>query len=158
MKLTAILCFLFPYLSYSQESGALPIKDANKIIVKNGRPVRQNLFLLQSSLLNKGYTVIIDYKDFSVRTKDSLIENGTASYTLNGSVRGDSVLLTGTYQAKVITSIMGEEKTYSYDIAYSGFRGSLSRKIFAALEDIAREVKGDIFYIKEKKRKRGFIF
>lgn len=157
MKVITLLCCLFPYFSNCQIRDTVPLKGANKVTVKNNRSVRQNFFLLQSSFLDKGYTVIINYKDLTVQTKDSLIENGTASYTLSGFAKGDSVVLTGSYKVMVVTSIMGEEKVYNYDIANSGFQGGLSRKMFAALENIAKGINGIIFYTKEKKKKRGFI-
>lgn len=158
IKLSIIL-LLLPLATLGQDRAAIPIKKANKIIIKNGNSPRENFVLLQTILINRKYTVIINRRDFTVNTKDSLIESGSSSYIISGVATGDSVVLTGKYKSRVATSIFGQQgEIYNYDITNTGSKGTIPQRMFLLLDSIANGIKGDRSYIIEKKRRKGSIF
>jgi hypothetical protein len=159
MRKLFIILFLLPFVTLSQSRDTIPVKKANKIIIKNGNSARENFVLLQTILINKKYTIIINRRDFTVNTKDSLIESGSSSYIISGVAKGDSVILTGKYKARVVTSIFGQQgEIYNYDITNTGSKGTIPQRMFLLLDSIANGIKGDRFYIIEKKRRKGSIF
>lgn len=157
MRKLLLILLLFPFVSSSQSRSTVPVKKTNKIVVRNDKSGRENFVLLQSVLLSKNYTLIINRRDFTVNTRDSSIESGSSSF--NGVAKHDSVILTGKYKSRVVTSIFGqEEEIYTYDITNTGSKGTLPQMMFLLLDNIAKEIKGDRVYIYEKKKRKGAIF
>ncbi|ACU02940.1 hypothetical protein [Pedobacter heparinus] len=134
-------------------------KGVNKLLIENDKSVNQNLFLLQTALVNRGYQVSINRKLFRISTKDSIIEGGRAAYVFNGQINANSIELSGKYNLKAVTSILGEsDHIFKYDIEYSGAEKALSKKLFALLMEIANDIHGKKIYIDETRKKRGTIF
>jgi hypothetical protein len=183
-KLVLLLLCLVPIFSYGQEE-KIPLKKAgkiqkdkpvknpiksqvvdtivfkgvNKILIENDKSVNQNLFLLQSAFLKRGYKATIDRKNFIVSTTDSLIEGGSVVYVFNGLVKENSIALSGKYNVHVVTSIVGAgTHIYNYEVSYTGAEKATAKKLFAVLTAVARDLNGKLTYMKEIKRKNGAIF
>lgn len=132
-------------------------KGVNKLLIENDKSVNQNLFLLQTELVKRGYQVSTNRQLFIVSTKDSIIEGGSAAYVFHGVVNINSIELSGKYHLKAVTSVFGEgDHIFKYDIAYTGTDKGLSKNLFALLMDVANAIHGKKTYINEKKR--GTIF
>ena len=175
MKTLLLLLLLMPVIGLSQIK-KLPVpaeknpikkqlldsvlfKGVNKLLIENDKSVNQNLYLLQTELLKRGYRVSINRKLFIVSTIDSIIEGGSAAYVFNGVISHYRIELSGKYNLKVVASTLGENaNVFKYDITYSGAEKALSKKLFTLLMDIANDIQGKKTYINETRRKRGTIF
>lgn len=134
-------------------------KGVNKIWIENDLSTNQNLFLLQTALTKRGYTVNINRNTFSISTADSVVENGRVAYILNGRIDGNKIELSGKYNNLSVTSLMGESSQFfEYDINFSGWPKGLPKKMFARLMEIAGDVQGKKTFIDETKRRRGSLF
>ncbi|WP_316814010.1 hypothetical protein [Pedobacter heparinus] len=175
MKQIMLLLMLVPVIGLSQiKKNPAPVqknpikkqvldsvlfKGVNKILIENDKSINQNLYLLQTELVKKGYQVSISRKLFRVSTKDSIIEGGRAAYVFNGQINANSIELSGKYNFKAASSILGESShVFKYDIAYSGAEKAISKKLFVLLMDIANHIDGKKTYIDETRKKRGAIF
>lgn len=133
-------------------------KGANKIVIENDFTPNQNLFLLQTELVKKGYKVRINRKMRSISTADSIIESGKVAYVFNGLVDSNRIELSGKYHIINVTSLMGESShVFKYDINFSGWRNGLPKKMFSRLMEVADHVQGRKTFIDETKKKRGSL-
>ena len=134
-------------------------KGVNKLLIENDKSVNQNLFLLQTALVKRGYQVSINRKLSIVSTVDSIIEGGRAAYVFTGVINHNRIELSGKYNLTVVASALGESAhVFKNDITYSGAEKALSKKLFALLMNIANDIQGKKTYIDETRRKRGTIF
>jgi hypothetical protein len=167
MKSVVFLLLFLPAASFAQKKEAVKkkvmdtviFKGVNKLLIENEMSVNQNLYLLQAGFLKRGYKVSINRKLFIISTQDSIIEGGRAAYVFNGIVKVNSIELSGKYNLKAVTSILGDDdRVFKYDIEYSGAEHALSKKLFAIMMDIAHDIQGKKTYINETRKKRGYLF
>ncbi len=143
----------------NQVKDTVVFKGVNKIWIENAVPLNQNIYFLQQAFSKRGYDVIVNRKQFIISTKDSLIDNRSVAYVLNGLINSAGIELSGKYNLTVTASVMGERaRVFKYDIAYSGAEKGLSKRLFALLLDIAEELPGKKNFINETRKKKGSVF
>lgn len=142
-----------------QVSDSVLFKGVNKLLIENDKSVNQNLFLLQTALVKRGYQVSINRKLAIVSTGDSIVEGGKAAYVFTGVINLNRIEFSGKYNLTVAASALGESThVFKNDISYTGAEKALSKKLFVLLMDIANDIQGRKTYINETRRKRGTIF
>ncbi|WEK17638.1 MAG: hypothetical protein P0Y49_12615 [Candidatus Pedobacter colombiensis] len=166
MQLILLLCFLSCF-SFGQINDPIrkQIKDSvlfkgvNKLVITNDKSLNQNLFLLQSEFMKRGYTVIVNRKQFTVSTRDSLTEHGTGAYVFNGHIISNGIELSGKYNVNVAATIFGDKgQVFKYDIEFLGAEKAMSKRLFFLLMDIAKSIEGEKIYVNETRKKRGSLF
>ncbi|MDR6784404.1 hypothetical protein ABIE26_002207 [Pedobacter africanus] len=134
-------------------------KGANLLLIETKHHTNQNIYLLQKEFTKRGYHATVNRQKFMVSTTDSIIEKGTAVYLFNAVVKDSTIELSGKFNLKVVASAFGgAELVYKYDIEYTGSNANLSKKLFALLTDIAKDINGRIIYVNDKEKKRGYVF
>lgn len=165
-KLILWLSFL-PFIAFGQVKNpikskvtdSLVFKGVNKIWIENNQQINQNIYFLQQAFSKRGYDMVINRKQLVVETKDSLIDNRSVAYVLNGLITSSGIELTGKYNLVVAASVMGERgRVFKYDIVYSGAEKGLSKRLFALLLDIAEDLPGKKNFINETRKKKGSVF
>lgn len=142
-----------------QVEDSLVFKGVNKLLISNERSFNQNLALLQTALLNRGYDVRINRKAGTISTLDSVINGGSLNYVFNAIIANNRIELSGKYLIKVSTTpLRAVEDTFNYDIRYVGSEHGDAKKLFGFLLNIAKDIEGKITYIDETRKKRSSIF
>lgn len=135
-----------------------PFKGVNILLIENELTVNQNMYLVEQEFLKRGYKTIVNRKNFIVSTADSLIEKGTAVYLFNALVSDKTIDLSGKFNLKVVASVLGDtEQVNKYDIEYLGSEKAISKKLFAELRGIAKNIEGKITYVNDKSRRKGSV-
>ncbi|HWK57637.1 MAG TPA: hypothetical protein VNQ80_09875 [Parapedobacter sp.] len=147
-------CLILPIGLYGQAGGTIAFEGTNALRIANTYQVNQNIFLLQAQLTERGYQVAVDRKNNILITRDSLIEGGGISYVISARIQPNEIILTGQYQTAVVTSVLSNrQEIYTYDITHEGRPNSLSKRMFRVLEELARNLEGTLYFIKEKKKR-----
>lgn len=119
----------------------------------------ENFKLLMSALTDNGFNIqAMNNDSFTIHTKERLSESVTVSYSLSGWAKENEIIVYGKYSSKVDVSLAGTNfKVFIYDIANTGGKGSVSRYTFELMEAVAKELNGNLFYIKQNTKKRSLF-
>ena len=151
MKPILILLGL-PIFSFAQVRDSIAMKNANRIIAVTNRPAKENYQLLILTLKNNGYSLKeINGDSLTVLTAEQRGKSANVSYQLKGLAKENEIILSGTYSSRVESSISGADyRTFINEISNSGKKSSASKYAFNAMDELARQLPGKIFYAVQK--------
>lgn len=152
MKFIFILLFSSPLISFAQQKDTVAIKGANRIVVVTNRPARDNYQLIILVFKDNGYILQeINPDSLTVLTTPHRGQSADMSYQMKGVAKENEIILSGTYSSRVESSISGTSyRTFVNDISNTGKKGSASRYAFNAMDILANQIPGKIFYTFQK--------
>ena len=158
MKLLVLIFLGLPFFAIAQRD-SVAMKDANKIIIITGKTASENYKLVLSALSDLGDVIRVPKDDsLTVRTQELQGRSAAVRYQIMASSKENEIVLSGTYNAKVDASLSGTEyKVFVNEISNSGKKSSAGRYLFEIMQDVARKFDGQIFYTKDKVKKKSIF-
>lgn len=149
MKILTAFLLILATTTHAQELKPKTFKNANRIAVRTALPADSNYRMVLNSIIDNGYS--IDNKDAelkTVRTQPKSMKYGT-TYFYNIVARDSLIYISGVFNMNTnINAGMFTATSSDTQIADKGIPGSEFRKTYAAMENFAKLLGGEILYQK----------